>query len=212
MRNYQFDGTLQEEASGLTGSFTFARNITAEAGVTREMERYRGIDFWKTRYSAAISMATSRRLTLTASMNGGDQIRFVTDPFLGSTHAWDVALALRPVPRFQSDFSVAASRFRDPRAARQEFDVKILRSLSTYQFTERLLVRNITEHNTLDKTVGENLLLTYRVNAGTVFYLGFDTRYRHADQINPNVFPTDAYTRTNRAIFTKLQYLFRYQS
>ena len=114
--------------------------------------------------------------------------------------------------RFQSDFSVAASRFRDPRAARQEFDVKILRSLSTYQFTERLLVRNITEHNTLDKTVGENLLLTYRVNAGTVFYLGFDTRYRHGDQINPNVFPTDAYTRTNRAIFTKLQYLFRYQS
>ncbi|HUP40060.1 MAG TPA: DUF5916 domain-containing protein [Vicinamibacterales bacterium] len=212
MRNYQFDGTLQEETSGLTGSFTFARNITAEAGVTREMERYRGVDFWKTRHSAAISMATSRRLTLTASMNGGDQIRFVADPFLGSTNAWDIAIALRPVSRFQSDFSVAASRFRDPRAGRQEFDVKIPRSLSTYQFTERLLVRNITEHNTLDKTVGENLLLTYRVNAGTVFYLGFDTRYRHTDQINPNVFPTDAYMRTNRAIFTKLQYLFRYQS
>ena len=56
------------------------------------------------------------------------------------------------------------------------------------------------------------LMVTYRVNAGTVFYLGFDTRYRHADRINPNVFQTDAYTRTNRAIFTKLQYLFRYQS
>jgi hypothetical protein len=212
MRYYQFDGTLQESTSGLTGSFTFARNIVAEVGVTREMERYRSIDFRKTRFAAAASIATSRRLTVTTSMSGGDQIRFVTDPFLGSTMAWDVAIALRPVPRFQSDFSVAASGFRDARHRRQEFDVKILRSLSTYQFTERLLLRNITEHNTLDKTVGQNLLLTYRVNAGTVFYLGFDTRYRHGDQINVTVFPTDAYTRTNRAVFTKLQYLFRYQS
>ena len=212
MRNYQFDGTLQEQTNGITGSFSFARNITVEAGVTREMERYRSIDFWKTRYAVAASIATSRRLTITTSMNGGDQIRFVSSPFLGTTSAWDVAIALRPVPRFQSDFSVAASRFRDERQGRQEFDVKILRSLSTYQFTERLLLRNITEHNTLDKTVGENLLLTYRVNAGTVFYLGFDTRYRHGDQINAAVFPNDTYMRTNRAIFTKLQYLFRYQS
>lgn len=60
MRNYQFDGTLQEETSGLTGSFTFAKNITS----------------------------------------------------------------LRPVPRLQSDFSVAASSFRDARAGRQEFDVR----------------------------------------------------------------------------------------
>ena len=40
MRNYQFDGTLQEETSGATVSFSFAKNITAEAGVTRDMERY----------------------------------------------------------------------------------------------------------------------------------------------------------------------------
>jgi hypothetical protein len=212
MRNYQFDGTLQEETSGATVNFSFAKNITAEAGITRDMERFRSIDFWKTRYSAAAIIATSRRLTVTATMNAGDQIRFVTDPFLGSTTAWDVAIALRPVPRFQSDFSVAASRFVDTRNRRDEFDVKILRSLSTYQFTERLLLRNITEHNTLEKTVGENLLLTYRVNAGTVFYLGFDTRYRHGDQINPALFPRDTYRRTNRAVFTKLQYLFRYQS
>ena len=212
MRNYQFDGTLQEETSGATVNFSFAKNITAEAGITRDMERFRSIDFWKTRYSAAAIIATSRRLTVTATMNAGDQIRFVTDPFLGSTTAWDVAIALRPVPRFQSDFSVAASRFVDMRNRRDEFDVKILRSLSTYQFTERLLLRNITEHNTLEKTVGENLLLTYRVNAGTVFYLGFDTRYRHGDQINPALFPRDTYRRTNRAVFTKFQYLFRYQS
>ena len=190
MRNYQFDGTLQEETSGVTVNFSFAKNITAEAGITRDMERFRSIDFWKTRYSAAAIIATSRRLTVTATMNAGDQIRFVTNPFLGSTTAWDIAIALRPVPRFQSDFSVAASRFRrhaqPPGRVRRQDSAVRCRPISS---PSGCCVRNITEHNTLEKTVGENLLLTYRVNAGTVFYLGFDTRYRHGDQINPAPFP-----------------------
>jgi hypothetical protein len=37
----------------------------------------------------------------------------------------------------------------------------------------------------------------HRVNAGTVFYLGFDTRYRHGDRINPAQFPEDTYMRTS---------------
>jgi hypothetical protein len=89
------------------------------------------------------------------------------------------------------------------------FDIKILRLYTTYQFTQRLLVRNILEHNTFDRTWGANLLGTYRVNAGTVFYLGYDDRYRQEDRINSAIFPSTEMRRTNRAIFTKLQYLFR---
>ena len=88
------------------------------------------------------------------------------------------------------------------------FDIKIVRSQATYQFSPRLLVRNIMELNTFDKTVGANLLVTYRVNAGTVFFAGYDDRFRQGDQIGP-VFSTTGLLRTNRSIFTKLQYLFR---
>ena len=90
--------------------------------------------------------------------------------------------------------------------------MKIARVLATYQFTNRLLVRNITERNTFDKTFGQNVLFTYRVNAGTVFFLGYDDRYRAGDRISPAIFPGPEYRRTNRAIFTKLQYLLRYNS
>jgi len=72
-----------------------------------------------------------------------------------------------------------------------------------------VLFRNILETNTLNKTVGLNVLGTYRVNAGTVFFVGYDDRYRQSDQINARLFADDQYRRTNRAIFTKLQYLFR---
>ena len=94
----------------------------------------------------------------------------------------------------------------------QEFHVKIMRSTTTYQFSPRLLVRNITELNAgpgSNHTLFENILLTYRVNSGTVFYLGYDDRYRDGTAVNSQIFSDPTYLRTNRAVFTKIQYLFR---
>jgi hypothetical protein len=48
------------------------------------------------------------------------------------------------------------------------------------------------------------------VNAGTVFYLGYDDRFREASQIEDDLYPSDELKRTNRAFFGKLQVLFRY--
>jgi hypothetical protein len=51
--------------------------------------------------------------------------------------------------------------------------------------------------------------VTYRVNSGTAVYVGYDDRYRQGDAINPDLYQDAAYQRTNRALFTKIQYLFR---
>ena len=65
--------------------------------------------------------------------------------------------------------------------------------------------------NTFDETLGLNFLLTYRVNSGTAFYVGYDDHYRQAEQFDDQVNLTSTgYQQTNRAIFTKFQYLFRY--
>jgi len=77
-----------------------------------------------------------------------------------------------------------------------------------------LLLRNINEYNTWDNTVDVNLLFTYRVNAGTVFFFGYDDHYRQVDQIfdqdDEFFFTSTDFRRTNSAVFTKLQYLFRH--
>ena len=121
-------------------------------------------------------------------------------------------MTLRPVSRFQSEINLSTSRLIDPRNNDAlVFDVKILRALNTYQLTDRFVLRNITEYDTFDKTVGVNMLVTYRVNAGTVFFVGYDDHYQQADLVVDELFPdTTVYTRTNRAFFTRLQYLFRY--
>ena len=73
-----------------------------------------------------------------------------------------------------------------------------------------LLLRNIFDYNNYDKTLGTNMLLTYRVNAGTAFYVGYDDRYKQGSLIDPSLFPTSDLMRTNRAVFAKMQVLFRY--
>ena len=88
-----------------------------------------------------------------------------------------------------------------------------MRSLSTLTVTDRLLLRNITEYNSFDGTLGTNLLVTYRINALTVFYAGYDDHYRQGNLIDlagDRYFPTSALQPTNRAFFTKLRVLFRY--
>ena len=84
--------------------------------------------------------------------------------------------------------------------------------------TDRFLFRNISEYNSLDKKLGLNALFTYRINAGTVFYAGYDDRLRQAshidldlngDGITERPWQSSAFRHENRAIFVKFQYLFR---
>ncbi len=66
------------------------------------------------------------------------------------------------------------------------------------------------EYNTLSRALAANLLFTYRVNAGTVFFVGYDDHYQQGHLIDNTLFQTSEFQQTNRAFFTKLSYLFRY--
>ena len=213
-RNYDFEGILQDEGSRLGLNATFAKNINLSLNLNRDMERFAGINFMKTRYSAFGGVNTSRRIGGGGSFNWGDQVRFSATPFLGNSVSANVFLSFRPVSRFQMNLNVSTSRLVDPTTLEEVFDVKIFRNFATFQFTDRLLFRNIMEYNTFDRTLGANVLLTYRVNSGTVFYIGYDDRYQQGNLIfddddDPLYFTTD-FERTNRAFFMKMSYLFRY--
>ena len=168
---------------------------------------------------------TSRVISFGGGFNWGEEVYFdQANPFLGRESGFRMFINFRPVSRFASNIIINTSRFTDPHrffvpdlndGERDEqgeiFNVKIFRTLNTYQFTDRLLLRNITEFNTDDQTLGLNFLVTYRVNSGTVFYIGYDDHYQQREQFDDQVNITGiGYQQTNRAIFTKFQYLFRY--
>ena len=220
-RNHNFANQLEDEDVRLGFTARFARNVSFNADVRDEMERYGGIDFHKQAVSVGGQINTSRRLAVGGYYRRGDEVKYQENPYLGKGGSGSFFAAVRPVSRFQSELNLSVSDFIDLRGGADTiFDVKILRTLSTYQFTDRFLLRNIAEYNTFDRTFGLNWLLTYRVNAGTAFYLGYDDHYRQADRIYGDLdgdgfadqlFPTlTTMQQTNRAVFTKVQYLFRY--
>ena len=212
-RLYDYDWILEDEIIDTGVDFAFARSITAGAGLERSLERFGGVDFWKTRYTGRADVATSRRISVGGDFSWGDQIFFGDNPFLGRGAQVGANIFLRPIARLQSQVNIDTSRLIDIRDGDVEvFDIKLFRALTTYQFTERLLLRNITDFNTFDDTVGVNFLVTYRINAGTVFFFGYDDRYQQFDrfeQMGDELLLRRDLQRTNRAIFTKLQYLFR---
>ena len=210
-RYYNFQGTtLEDEQAGVGVTMQFAKNIFLNGNVNRDLERFGGIDFFKTIYSLGGGVNTSRRVEVGGSFNWGDQIEFSDNPFLGDGSRGTAFINLRPYSRLRSNINIEMSRLTDPRVNEEVFDVKIFRALTTYQFSERLLLRNIMEYNTFDKTLAANVLFTYRVNAGTVFFVGYDDHYQQGNRIDDTPFSTTALQRTNRAFFTKLRVLFRY--
>ena len=220
-RNWNFDKVLEDENAGLGLNFDFAKSIRFSANVNRDLERFGGIDFRKTRTMVSGGVSTTRALSVNASYGRGDEIFFdPANPFLGYGNTTRFNVTVRPLARLSSQLGVNTSRLTDPRQPNDPvvFDVQIYRVQSVLTFTDRLLMRNITEYDTFDKDLDFNILFTYRVNAGTVFYIGYDDHYRQADRIygdrdgdgfDERLFFTSDLRQTNRAIFTKIRYLFR---
>ena len=208
LRNYSHQGVLEDEQFHGAVNFEFIRGVRASGGINRDLERYGGIDFRKTSYSFA-GAVSSRHVTVRGSFNGGDGIYFSDDPFLGRSAGGTLAVFVRPGTRLRADLQILFSRLVDPLGA-TAFDVKIFRSRAYYQFSNRLMLRHIMEHNTLRGALGNNVLLTYRINAGTAAFLGYDDRFLRGSQLDAMRFPTRQFERTNRAVFTKVSYLFRF--
>ena len=218
-RNYDYDDILQDENLSGRINFSFARSVSLNGSVSRNMERFGGIDFDKTRFSVGGNVNTSRSYSFGGNFSVGDQIYYL-GPSIGHQVNWSVNSTLRPLDRLQTRLSLNSRRLTDPSNGDAElFDVTIIRSTTNVQFTERLGMRNITEWNTQDETFDFNLVFNYRINAGTVFFLGYDDHYQQADLIEGDgdgdglqeqLFFTEGLRRTSRAIFVKLQYLLRY--
>ena len=210
LRLYDHSGVLQDEQIQGMANFSFRNNMAITGMVNRDLERYGAIDFRKTGFGF-FGVMSARILSIYGGYNWGDGILYDADtPYLGWSTVGNVNFRFQPTSRLRTEFTMVSSDFVEPISQTDIFNVKIFRTRTTYQFTDRLLARYIMEHNTAAATLGNNVLFTYRVNAGTVIFLGYDDRYRQGMLIDSLLFPTTDLMRTNRAFFGKISYLFRY--
>ena len=207
-RLYNHAGVLEDEQVQGQTSFQFRNNVSFTGTVSRDLERFRAIEFRKTGYGF-FGVISGRTLSFYGGLNGGDGVLFSDSPYLGRTTVGNINLSVRPSARMRIEMTSIFSRFVNPADDVEVFDVKIFRARTTFQFSNRFLLRHIMEHNTQAVTLGNNLLFTYRINSGTVVFLGYDDRYQRGTRIDNTLFPMTSLQRTNHAIFTKVSYLFR---
>ena len=144
-RNWSFENVLEDEMANAGVNFSFAKNIRVNAGYSRDMERFGGINFDKEYYSLGGNVSTIRELSIGGFFSYGDQVRYdLSNPansFLGTGGRGGVFMSLRPFSRLQSQVNISTSNLIDPFSDTEIFDVKIYRALTTFQFTDRLLLR-----------------------------------------------------------------------
>jgi hypothetical protein len=207
LRIYDHRGVLNDERIETNVSAQFARNIEVFGEHERAMERFAEIDFRTTGYRVGVDVNASRRVSAEIDVDWGDGIQYSDMPAIGRSRGAEIEVNVRPSHRLDANLSIEVSRLSDPATGDVWIRQTIYRMRAAYQFSDRWFLRTILEHDTGLARAGANLLLTYRVNAGTVAFVGYDDRFEQLGLTSSPVF--GRFHRTNRAVFTKLSFLWR---
>jgi hypothetical protein len=136
-------------------------------------------------------------------------------PVLGTGRTLYAGLSLKSSQRLLVEPSLDYSQLYYPNGGAKIFKACVVRSRFTYQFTRELFLRLVAEYRDEDNYNGDSLmtytrsrgftlepLLSYKVNAFTIFYIGSSHDYER--------YPASRdFQRDSQRFFVKFQYLFR---
>ena len=188
----------------------------------------------KHRDDVFLSSEPFRWLGLTLDYNYGLSVNYYppegVDPSLGNSTNASASFTVRPTPRIKIFESYIYARLgtlegyflnRQPASI---FNNHIFRSNANIQFTREISFSAIMDYNAVipnsslvsadySKIADATLLFTYFRNPGTALYVGYSTTYDNTNIAGPTPlilrtqFPN---TQTDRQLFAKLSYLFRF--
>ncbi|MFN8587647.1 MAG: DUF5916 domain-containing protein [Candidatus Eisenbacteria bacterium] len=220
LRSYQ---AIDHGEQGVTGRLTdfsvrpelvvhFERSTAIGAGVNRLSAWYAGRAF-EPGFRQFLWAETGRWQTVRPGffVSRGSDILY-SEVAVGSSVSPEVWADLRFSDRFGGSFSMNATRIRRDSNDSRFAEAVVPRVRLNYQLTRELSVRWITEwrdrrrydeHDALvarDRQLTEDLLLSYLLRPGTVFYLGYATRLT-GDESGP-------LSAAGHSLFTKASWLF----
>jgi len=190
------DGWVQPELS-----FLLVGQTDADISYLWSSERFHGILFDKIRrLYADFSSNFSDPVKLGFNLNIGRFIaRNLAPPVLGNGAGVGLWAILKPWSRFiitpEYDYSIL-----DYPDGRNIFEGYILRTKFNYQFTRELMTRFVVQYDDFDRQFDLEPLLSYKLNAFTIFYVGSTHSYQIFDG-------HDNMTEVGRQFFLKFQYL-----
>jgi hypothetical protein len=119
-------------------------------------------------------------------------------------HGYDITsgIDLEPFSRLKTSFSWSTAKLNAINSNTEFYKGHIFRNITTFQFTRKLFLREITQYNTFNKLFNIYPLISYKFNPFTMFCAGMTQDYVNYDQTDYN------FRTTGYQYFVKLQYLF----
>ena len=133
------------------------------------------------------------------------------DPFLGNSRVANASALFQIGGRFSQDVEFSHNAFDRLSTGERVYTVNLLNTRTTYQFSRELAVRWIARFDSQRRRVLTDLLGSYDLRPGTVFYIGYGSLYQKRAFRDAQWFEGEGdYLTTNQGLFLKASYLFRF--
>jgi hypothetical protein len=200
-RIYDFDNVLTDEEYQLSFFMSGWRGTFISAGLSRNFERYEGVNFWRNNFRTWIRSEPLSWLTGGINFSLGESIYYGDDPYLGYKYSYGFNLTFKPITNLRLFYNVRNDTFYKSRGGELEYKVNIFTQRISYQITRYLSLRLITDYNDYNKEIYNSILLSYQLNPGSVFYVGIDDNQEQDD--------LGIYRIEGRYFFVKFSYWWR---
>jgi hypothetical protein len=209
------DGHEHTVDGGVGFNFTRQGNINIEW--SRGTEAWKGRQYDVGNVFVFASVQAFRWLSVNGGGGRGPAIYYDdVAPFQGESFSPFFGMTLQPNQHFSQSISANYARFDRSSTKERIYDVTVINSRTTYQFDKHFLVRFLANYDGDAQQWLTNFLASYELVPGTVFHAGYGSLYeRGHDDVSPDgvpilPLPDHKYQATNRGLFLKASYLWRF--
>jgi len=203
-KKYNYDNILKE-AEIFPGLFiALKKQFYIFTAFSHKTERYNNKLFENfNRFLIRISSNFSQKINGEMFLLNGEIInRDLENTILGRGFEFYGGINIKIKPQLIMEFGLQKAKLINPLNKEIIFNGYIFRNRNSYQFNKNLFFRLITQYDKFSKLLSIEPLLTYRINAFSVFYVGYSSYLEDIEENNN-------YIQTSKQFFIKLQYLWQ---
>ena len=132
-------------------------------------------------------------------------------PYGGDETNTRMEVTFQPTGRLTQNVAFTRVVFDHGETGERVYDIDILNTRTTYQFTRAFSLRGIVQYDSSRYRVLTDFLSSYELRPGTVIYGGYGTLYEQRDYQNGEwISGAGPYAASNRGLFFKASYLYRF--
>jgi hypothetical protein len=210
-----FSGHLRDNASSLWETYNMLSVTNLIGGTTRTTIRYNysteifgGEKFNTSGITLSLSGRIGTRLNGSLVYRRRESVYYPV-PSQGYGNAISGDLRFLPTEKLHTQITVTYQDLMSRDDNSVYYDYLIVRGRLTYQINKYLFLRSITEYNDFRKALTTDFLASFTYIPGTVFHIGYGSRYEYLSWDGSDYIPSDRMTEFKRGFFVKFSYLFR---